>query len=93
MSEFKYKKAYLEAMNLKTKIKALGNTFNLHFNSTSTQEMWTLNWLQRENLRVTYTHIHHFTMMLLTYIILYVFPFVSNKLSNWAGLLGLINWA
>ena len=24
--------------------------------------------------------------------ILYVFPFVSNQLSNWAGLLGLFNW-
>ena len=45
-------------------IEALGNTFNLHSNSTNAQEVWILNWLQRENLRVTYIHIHHFTMIL-----------------------------
>ena len=73
-------------MNFKTKIKALGNTFNLHSNSTNAQEVWTHNWLQRENLRVTYTHIHHFTIMLHLHKILYVFPFVSSQLSNWTGL-------
>ena len=92
ISEFKYKRAYLEVVNFKTKIEALGNTFNLHSNSTNTQEVWTLNWLQRKNLRVTYTHIHHFTMMFLMHKILHVFPFVSNQLSNWADLLGLSKW-
>ena len=94
ISEFKYKRAYLEAVNFKkTNIEALGNTFNLHSNSTNAQEVWTLNWLQRKNLRVTYTHLHHFTMMFLSHKILYVFPFVSNQLSNWANLLGISNWA
>ena len=83
-------------MNFKTKIEALGNTFNLHSNSTKAQEVWTLNWLQRENLRVTYTHIHHFTMMLHLHKIIYIFPFVSNQLSNWLAFgpfqLGLSVW-
>ena len=42
-------RAYLEAVNFKTKIKPLGYNFNLHSNSTNAQEVWTLNWLQREN--------------------------------------------
>ena len=80
-------------MNFKTKIEALGDTFNLHSNFINTQEVWTHNWLQRENLRVTYIHIHTFTMVFHTHEILHVVPFVSNQLSNWAGILGLYNWA
>ena len=41
ISEFKYKRAYLESVNFKTKINALGNTFNLHSNSTNAQKVWT----------------------------------------------------
>ena len=84
---------YLEAVNFKTKIKALGNTFNLHSNSTNAQEVWTQSIPKGELESDLHPHTHHFTMMLLLHKILYVYPFVSNQLSNWAGLLSLSNWA
>ena len=73
----------------KTKIETLVNTFNLHSNFTNAQEVWTLNWLQMKNLRVTYTHLHHFTMMFLTCKILYIF--FPLYLTNY--LIGLTFWA
>ena len=72
----------------KIKIEALGNTFNLHSNSTNAQEVWTLNWLQRKNLRVTYTHLHHFTMM---FSLIKFCTFFSLYLTNY--LIGLTFWA
>ena len=46
------------------RLEVLGNTFNLHSNSTYAQEVWSLNQFPRENNWVTsLTHTHHFTMI------------------------------
>ena len=60
ISEFKNMRAYLGVVKL--------NTFNLNFNSTFAQEVWSLNQFTcmclRENKRVTYTHIHTISILL-----------------------------
>ena len=78
------------------RLEVLENTFNLHSNSTLRQEVWSLNQFLRENNRVvSLAHTHHFTIMILFLKINFCMflPFITNWLSNWAGLLGLSNWA
>ena len=76
------------------RLEVLGN--NLIFTPIPlyAQEVWSLNQFLRENNRVvSLAHTHHFTTMILLKIIFCMFlPFITNWLSNWAGLLGLSNW-
>ena len=71
-------------------VEVLGNTFNLHFNSTYAQKVWSLNQFicmcLRENKRVTYTHIHT-----IFYSITKFYMFLSLYITNY--LTGLAFWA
>ena len=62
------------------RLEVLGNTFNLHSNSTCAQEMWSLNQFvcmcSRENKRVVYTHIH-------TILFSYKIPYVSLVITDY----------
>ena len=70
------------------RLKVLGNTLNLHYNSTHAQEVWSLNQFicmcSRENKRVAYTHIH---IISFSYKILYVSLLITDYL------IGLAFWA
>ena len=59
----------------------LGNTFNLHSDSTCAQEVWSLNQFicmcSRENKRVDYTHIHTISF---SYKNLYVSQLITDYL-------------
>ena len=63
------------------RLEVLGNTFNLHSNSTCAQEMWSLNQFvcmcSRENKRMTYTHIHTISF---SYKIIYVYLLITDYL-------------
>ena len=96
-SEFENKIAYLGAVKFKTKdLKFLGTLLIFTPIPLYAQEVWSLNQFLRENNRVvSLAQTHHFSI-----IILFLkknfcmfLPFITNWLSNWAGLLGLSNWA
>ena len=63
------------------RLKVLGNTFNLHSNSTCAQEVWSLiqfiSMCSRENKRVAYTRIHTVSF---SYKILYVSHHITDYL-------------
>ena len=76
----------------KQRLEVLGNTFNLHSNSTYAQEIWSLNQFicvcLRESKRVSNTHIQkHF---ILSQNSICFSPY--NWLSNWTSLMGHSNW-
>ena len=76
----------------KQRLEILGNTLNLHYNSTCAQEVWSLNQFifmcSRENKRVAYTHIH---IISFSYKILYVSLLITDYLIKLA-FLGHSNW-
>ena len=81
---------YGEFQNQRSEV--LENTFNLHFNSTCTQEVWSLNQLYVYILEKiikcpTTTYI---PFQVLTKNFICFFP--HNWLFNWANLLSLSNW-
>ena len=80
---------YLSAVKFKNqRLEVLGNTFNLHSNSTCAQKVWSLNQFiyvcSRKNKRVSNTHITTITFF---YKILYVFLLITDyllRLDFWA---------
>ena len=77
----------------KQRLEELGNTFNLHSNSTNTQGVWSFNQLYefvqgriRECLTLTYKPFHVLTKIL--YICLLTIDYLIGL-----ALLGLSNWA
>ena len=88
---------YLGVVNFENwRLEVLENTFNLHFNSTYAQEVWSLNQFtcmcSRENKRMAYTHIHTIFIHFHALQILYVSLLIFNWLFNWTSLLGHFNW-
>ena len=80
--------------NQNRRSEVLEKTFNLHSNSTRcprcvVSQLVTKGWLVSDKNSHTFTC----SMMFLLFQFWTFFPFVSNQLSNWAGLLGLTNWA
>ena len=78
----------------KKRLEVLGNTFNLHSNSTLCPRSVVSQSVSKGELSSsftrTYTPLHNDASLKK---FLYVSPFITNWLSNWAGLLGLSNWA
>ena len=75
------------------KLEVLGNTFNLHSNSTCVQEVWSLNQFiclcSWENKRVPNTHLQ---IISFSYKILYVSLLINNyliRLVFWAITIGI----
>ena len=78
----------------KKRLEVLGNTFNLHSNSTLCPRSVVSQSVSKGELSSsftrTYTPLHNDASLKK---FLYVSHFITNWLSNWAGLLGLSNWA
>ena len=77
------------------RLEVLGNTFNLHFNSTLRPRSVVSQSVSKGELSSgftrTYTPLHSNDSLKINFCMF--LPFITNWLSNWAGLLGLSNWA
>ena len=77
------------------RLEVLGNTFNLHPNSTFRPRSVVSQSVSKGELSSCFTRIYtplHNNDSLKINLCMFL-PFITNWLSNWAGLLGLSNWA
>ena len=76
-------------------LEVLGNTFNLHSNSTLRPRSVVSQSVSKGELSSgftrIYTPLHNNDSLKINFCMF--LPFITNWLSNWAGLLGLSNWA